>query len=246
MDVLTYNSKLSMVSVCMATRNGGTFIREQLESILPQLMPEDEIVISDDCSSDSTLTVIRSFQDSRIRLLESGSEKGITRNFEASLNASKGDFIFLADQDDVWLPEKLSKMKQALLNHDLVMSDCHLVDDNLQLQRESFYDLNKSGKGLFKNLFKNSYMGCCMAFTKRLKERALPFPVDIPMHDYWVGLVAEVYFSVYFMPEPLVLHRRHDSNASTSGNASQYSINEKLAQRFRMIKNLFIHKYYAG
>lgn len=235
-----------MVSVCMATRNGETFIKEQLDSILPQLTPEDEIVISDDCSGDGTLTIIRSFQDSRIRLLASSSEKGITKNFEASLNASKGDFIFLADQDDVWLPEKISKMKQALLNHDLVMSDCHLVDDTLELQGESFYHLNKSGKGLFKNLVKNSYMGCCMAFTKRLKERALPFPVDIPMHDYWVGLVAELYFSVCFLPDALVLHRRHDSNASTSGRASQHSINQKVAQRYRMIKNLFMHKYHAG
>src|SRR5690349_12934770 len=236
-----------MVSVCMATRNGETFIKEQLDSILPQLTPEDEIVVSDDCSSDSTLTVIRSLQDSRIRLLESSSEKGIARNFEASLMASKGDFIFLADQDDVWLPEKISKMKNALLHHDLVMSDCRLVDDNLQLQSESFYDLNGSGRGLFKNLLKNSYMGCCMAFTKRLKERALPFPPDIPMHDYWVGLVAEVYsFSVCFMPDVLLLHRRHDANASTSGKASRHSMNEKLAHRYRMIKNLFIHKYHAG
>src|SRR5690606_37158197 len=116
-----------MVSVCMATRNGASFLKEQIESILPQLNRDDEIVISDDCSGDDTLTVIRTFQDSRIRLLESRSEEGITRNFEASLKASRGDFIFLADQDDVWLPGKVTRMKQALKNYDLVMSDCRLV-----------------------------------------------------------------------------------------------------------------------
>ena len=235
-----------MVSVCMATKNGATFIKEQVASILPQLGPDDEIVVSDDCSSDDTLTILRTFQDSRIRLLESRPEKGINRNFEASLMASKGDFIFLADQDDVWLPGKVNKMTHALKNYDLVLSDCHLVDDHLQMQKASFFNINKSGKGLFRNLLKNSYMGCCMAFTKRLKDRALPFPADIPMHDCWIGLLAEIYFDVYFMPEILVLHRRHDANASTSGRSSQYSINEKLIQRYRMMKNLFIHKYYAG
>ncbi len=235
-----------MVSVCMATRNGASFLKEQIDSILPQLGLEDEIVISDDCSGDDTLTVIRTFQDSRIRLLESRSEKGITRNFEASLKASHGDYIFLADQDDVWLPGKVKRMKQALKQYDLVISDCHLVDDTLQVLQRSFYDLNRSGKGLIKNLIRNSYMGCCMAFTKKLKERALPFPSDIPMHDFWIGLIAELYFRIHFMREALVLHRRHDSNASTSGDLSPNSINEKLAQRYRIIKNLIIHKSYAG
>jgi glycosyltransferase involved in cell wall biosynthesis len=230
----------------MATRNGASFLKEQIDSILPQLGLEDEIVISDDCSGDDTLTVIRTFQDSRIRLLESRSEKGITRNFEASLKASHGDYIFLADQDDVWLPGKVKRMKQALKQYDLVISDCHLVDDTLQVLQRSFYDLNRSGKGLIKNLIRNSYMGCCMAFTKKLKERALPFPSDIPMHDFWIGLIAELYFRIHFMPEALVLHRRHDSNASTSGDLSPNSINEKLAQRYRIIKNLIIHKSYAG
>ena len=235
-----------MVSVCMATKDGSRFLKEQLDSILPQLTSEDEIIISDDCSSDDTLTVIRSFQDTRIRLLEPTSEMGITRNFEACLNASRGDFIFLADQDDVWLPGKVRKMKKALKDYDLVMSDCRLVDDNLYVQRHSFYDLNRSGKGLLKNLIRNSYMGCCMAFTRRTKESALPFPRDIPMHDFWIGLVAELHFRVYFLPEALVLHRRHQSNASTSGKSSRYPISQKLLIRYRMIKNLFIHKYHAA
>lgn len=234
-----------MVSVCMATRNGATFIKEQLTSILAQLNPSDEVVISDDCSSDDTLTVIRSFQDSRIRLLESRQEKGITKNFEASIAASRGDLIFLADQDDIWLAGKVNKMRQALQEYDLVMSDCQVVDDNLHVRDHSFYSLNKSGKGILKNLFKNSYMGCCMAFRSDLKMRALPFPYDIPMHDIWLGLIAEVYFRVFFMPEVLVLHRRHGANASTSGTASRQPINRKLADRYRVVKNLFIHKYHA-
>jgi glycosyltransferase involved in cell wall biosynthesis len=235
-----------MVSVCMATKNGASFVRAQLESILPQLSEEDEVVISDDCSVDNTLEVLASFQDRRLRVLENDTVHGITRNFEKCLKVAQGDYIFLADQDDVWLPHKVEVMKSALNRFDLVMSDCRLVDDRLRTQEHSFYTLNNSGKGLFKNLIKNSYMGCCMAFTRRLRDRAVPFPVDIPIHDFWLGLVAELYFNVHFLPDILLLHRRHHSNASTSGKSSDHSLGEQLGSRYRMIKNLFIHKYYAG
>ncbi|MEO5602538.1 MAG: glycosyltransferase family 2 protein [Cyclobacteriaceae bacterium] len=235
-----------MVSVCMATKNGGMFIREQLDSILPQLGEEDEIVISDDFSSDDTVDIIKSFKDHRIRILESQVARGISSNFEASLTLSAGDYIFLADQDDVWLPGKVNKMLEALSHYDLVMSDCRLVDDSLQVTKSSFYNLNNSGSGLLKNLFKNSYMGCCMAFTKRLKDRALPFPYDIPIHDFWIGLIGEVYYKVHFMKDTLVLHRRHDTNASTSGEISDQSWQEKFGNRLNLVKNLFIHKFYAG
>lgn len=235
-----------MVSVCMATKNGAAFIREQLDSILPQLNPCDEIIISDDFSRDDTVSIIRSLRDPRIQVIENTSERGISKNFETSLSASRGNYIFLADQDDVWLPEKVEKMRNSLQHYDLVMSDCQLVDYALQLKKNSFYDLNHSGKGLFKNLIRNSYMGCCMAFNLKLKHRALPFPADIPIHDFWIGLIGELYFNVHFMREILVLHRRHDSNASTSGESSQQSIQEKLTYRYRLVKNLFIHRYYAG
>ena len=103
-----------MVSVCMATKNGAKFIREQLDSILAQLDPSDEIIISDDASTDETISLIESYNDNRIRLLKNKLSVGISRNFEISLNVSKGEFIFLADQDDVWAPNKVEVMKMNL------------------------------------------------------------------------------------------------------------------------------------
>jgi glycosyltransferase involved in cell wall biosynthesis len=235
-----------MVSVCMATKNGAAFIREQLDSIVHQLNEDDEIIIFDDFSTDDTISIVQSFHDRRIRLIESSYERGVVRNFEDSLKSSNGDYIFLADQDDVWLPGKVLKMKNHLKTFDLVMCDCQLVDVSLQQKKSSFYNVNNSGKGLVKNLIKNSYMGCCMAFTKQLKERSLPFPADTPMHDFWLGLIGELYFKVHFMQEVLVLHRRHESNASTTGRRSERSIRKKLSNRLRLVKNLFIRKYYAG
>src|SRR5687768_7806689 len=103
-----------MISVCMATKNGETYIAEQLDSILPQLGATDELIISDDSSSDTTVKIIQSYNDHRIKLIQNHHLKGIARNFEISLQASKGDFIFLADQDDVWVDGKVKVMLNYL------------------------------------------------------------------------------------------------------------------------------------
>jgi glycosyltransferase involved in cell wall biosynthesis len=235
-----------MISVCMATKDGARYLTEQLDSILPQLTPNDELIISDDASTDDTVSIIQSYNDHRIKLLRNQTPKGIPKNFEASLTASKGEFIFLTDQDDVWVSTKMKTMLTQLAQYDLVISDCVIVDDRLKIKTDSFFSWNNSGKGLIKNIFRNSYMGCCMAFSRALLDRALPFPKDIPMHDFWIGLIAELYFKVCFTPEILVYHRRHSTNASSTTDASSFNYSEKLTSRYKIIKNLFFHKAYAG
>lgn len=91
-----------MISVCMPTYNGEKFIRIQLESILSQLGNDDEIVISDDSSTDKTVEITKSFNDSRIHLLENNTFHSPIYNLENALKNAKGDFIFLSDQDDEW------------------------------------------------------------------------------------------------------------------------------------------------
>ena len=234
-----------MVSVCMATKNGAPYIAEQLYSILVQLEPTDEIIISDDCSSDNTIKIIQSIKDPRIRLFQNNTPKGISKNFETGLRQSKGQFIFLADQDDVWLPHKIKVMLDHLKYYDLVVCNCLLVDYSLRKKNESFFALNNSGPGLLRNILKNSYIGCCMAFSRELLNKALPFPKDIPMHDFWIGLIGELNYNVRFIPEVLVYHRRHSSNASSTGNRSALSLFKKFNNRYRIIKNLLLHKSYA-
>jgi glycosyltransferase involved in cell wall biosynthesis len=234
-----------MVSVCMATHNGATFLKEQLDSILVQLDQTDEVIISDDHSSDNTLAIIASYQDSRIRVITHKKPVGVSQNFEASLTQCKGDYIFLADQDDVWVPSKKEISLRYLQTYDLVMSDCVVVDTTLSPQHSSFYLLNGSRKGFLKNLVKNSYMGCCMAFNRKLLSRALPFPKDIPMHDQWIGIIGELHFKVHFMNEVLVYHRKHYSNATTSGNRSGLTLRKQLEHRYHMVKNIFFHRSYA-
>lgn len=233
-----------MISICMAVKNGALFIREQIDSILLQLGEGDELVISDDRSTDTSRDIILSYADPRIRLYLN-SKPGIINNFENSLRQSKGDFIFLCDQDDIWHRDKIVTMMTHLKKCDLVVSDCLITNDEIS-KNISFFKLNGSGKGLLRNMIRNSYMGCCMAFKRDVLEKALPFPDQIPMHDLWIGLVCEVYFRVQFIPDQLVYHRRHRGNASTTSGSSTYTLAQKLGLRFKVVKRLIeLQLHYA-
>jgi len=234
-----------MISVCMATKNGAKYIGEQIDSILSQLAADDELIISDDHSTDETRTIIAGYNDIRIKLFINTNVNGVVRNFENALRQASGEIIFLADQDDVWMSDKISTMKRELLSHDVVISDCSVANDALEIFQPSFFAMNNSGKGIIRNIIKNSYMGCCMAFTRKVLEKALPFPSNIPMHDMWIGLIGEMNYDVTFLDMPLVYYRRHQRNASSSGTASNASFMQRLFWRFTILRNLIAHKLYA-
>ena len=103
-----------MISVCLATYNGQRFIKRQITSILSQIGEEDEVVVSDDGSTDDTLTILRDLNDSRIRIIDGAHRHSPTWNFEKALEGARGEYIFLSDQDDVWMPDKVQKSVEAL------------------------------------------------------------------------------------------------------------------------------------
>lgn len=133
-----------MISVCMATYNGAKYIKEQIDSILCQLSDSDELIISDDHSTDVTCEIVNSYCDKRIKLFENTLKKGVTHNFENALVHASGDVIFLADQDDVWLSDKIECMTEFLKQgqYDVVMSNCSMVDSNLRMLKERYFDEN--------------------------------------------------------------------------------------------------------
>jgi glycosyltransferase involved in cell wall biosynthesis len=226
----------ALTTVCMATYNGERHVAAQLASIL-QSPRVDEVLVSDDGSTDRTREIVRSLADPRVRLLE-GPRAGVIHNFESLLCTARGEFIFLADQDDVWLPHKVDTMLAAMQTADLVVSDCQVVDDALHLLQPSFQAARRSGPGLWKNLVRNSYLGCCMAFRRRVLARALPFPRRVPMHDWWLGLVAECAGTVCFLPEPLLLYRRHGGNASSTSERSTASLARQIHWRSTLAAHL--------
>lgn len=231
-----------MISVCLASYNGELYIKEQIDSILPQLSDNDEIVISDDSSSDSTIKILMSYEDERIKLYKNHTKKSPVFNFENALKHAKGDYIFLCDQDDIWLPNKVKTIIPFFDKYDLIVSDCKVVDKRLNVLENSFFDSLKSGKGFWKNFTKNTYLGCCMAFKKEVLDYALPFPSKIAMHDIWIGLLAELNGNSFFLKEQLILYRRHNNNASFGGGKSKNSFLIKIKYRTLLFIELMNRK----
>lgn len=226
-----------MISVCIATYNASKYIHSQVISILDQLSPEDEIIVSDDVSTDGTVDEIIKINDPRIKVIKGNSRLGVIKNFERSLYAAKGDLIFLSDQDDIWLPNKVSLCKAQLDKFLLVVTDCVVVDANLNSLIPSFFLLRKSKKGIMRNIYRNSYIGCCIAFKRELLDIALPFPTSIPMHDVWLGMLAEIKGEVTFLPNKLLLYRRHGNNLS--GLDSHFGLLKRIEMRIFLIFNIF-------
>lgn len=198
------------ISICIATYNGEKYIGEQLQSILKQLAETDEVILSDDGSTDSTLDIVQSFNDPRIQIFNNDSHY-FKLNFINALNHSTGDIIFLADQDDVWLDGKVKRCVQMLEQYDLVVHDSRIADGNLNVFCNSFFDFYHSGKGILKNSLNNTYFGSCMAFRRSILNNATPFPKTNEIgHDIWLGLVAEMTGKVIFLHEPYLIYRRHD------------------------------------
>lgn len=228
-----------MISVCIATYNGARYIAEQLASILKQLSAEDEVVVSDDGSTDGTIDIVRSFNDRRIRIVDGPRRHSPTLNFEWALRNAKGEYIFLADQDDVWLEDKVTRCVEELQKCDCVVSDARVTDSFLNTTSESLFQLMHVKRGRLSNLlWRNGYTGCCMAFKREVLSKALPFPTDIPMHDIWIGNVAAFCGRLHFIDDRLLLFRRHDTTASCNGKGSKYSLWQKLSFRWHTLKNI--------
>ena len=228
-----------MISVCIATYNGQQFIREQIDSILCQLSSDDEIIVSDNGSADDTISIINSIDDKRIKIIEGPRKHSPTPNFECAIKEAKGDYIFLADQDDVWKPNKVEVCIKWLQNYDCVVSDAEVTDSNLNPLYPSLYTIMQVRQGrIYNTIWKNGYTGCCMAFRRNVLKASLPFPKDIPMHDIWIGNVAAYKYNVKFISEKLVLFRRHEDTISCNGKGSKYSIWQKIKFRWSIIKNI--------
>lgn len=223
-----------MISVCMATYNGGKYIKEQIDSILFQLGEDDELIVSDDCSTDTTLIILNSYNDRRIKIFNNTNNKGVVGNFENALMQAKGDYIFLSDQDDVWLEGKVEACLDALKKSDLVVTDCIVTDDKLNVIESSFFKSRSSRAGFWKNLIRNSYLGACVAFKKELLKIVLPIPINLPVyHDGWIASLADITGRVTFVEFKGIYFRRHENNTSFTARRSGLSLYNKL--RYRIV-----------
>ena len=220
------------VSVALAAYNGEKFIAEQIESVLSQLGEDDEIIVSDDNPSGKTKEALLSFSDPRIKYVE-GEGLGVVRNFENALRLCKGDFIYLCDQDDIWMTGKIKTVQSAFENGaDLVLHNALITDEALNPLGETSFDLYKPDTDFFGNLIKNTFVGCCMAFRREISESALPFPEKLPMHDWWIALLSiKSKRNISLIEDPLIKWRRHAGNV-TGGSTT---LTQKIMFRLHII-----------
>ncbi|MBE6821055.1 MAG: glycosyltransferase family 2 protein [Ruminococcaceae bacterium] len=225
------------ISVALAAYKGQQYIAEQLESILPQLGENDEIIVSDDYPQGLTREAVMNIatRDKRVKYIE-GEGKGVVRNFENALEACTGDVIFLCDQDDVWQPDKVScVMAEIAKGADLVLHDAAVTDADLNITEPSFFAVHGSNADFKHNLIRNTFVGCCMAFTRQVMQDTLPFPEGLPMHDWWIALAAiKKGYKTVLLNKPLILWRRHGDNV-TGGKTTAV---QKIKWRLKMISSL--------
>lgn len=231
-------NKELLISVVMATYNGAPYIEQQINSILQQLGPDDELIISDDHSTDNTVQRIKALNDSRIKVFYPATSLGPIGNFEHGLTHATNDVIVLSDQDDVWLPGRTNAIRSHFASthapFSLLVLNSHVVNEQLETIEASVFRLLGSGPGLFKNIYRNTYIGCHMAFKRHLLIAAIPFPSRISMHDVWLGLVSELLGDVTFRNEPTMLFRRTGKNFTKL----RYSWVTRINWRLNMILEL--------
>ncbi|MBB3693785.1 glycosyltransferase family 2 protein [Sphingomonas sp. BK580] len=204
----------------MATYNGARYLDEQLRSIVAQLGPDDEVIILDDGSSDRTVELLETYASfcPAITVLRNVRNLGVLGTFELLLTACSKDIIFLSDQDDIWLDQRRERMIAALSSpgYSAVLTNALILHESPT--NRTFFAPGRSPatNSMWRNFFKNNFIGCCMAFKRDVLTLALPFPPTISMHDWWLGTCAVAIGKVAYISEPSLLYRRHDSNQSAA------------------------------
>ena len=205
-------------SVCMATYNGARFLRPQLESILSQLGADDELVVSDDGSTDETCALVSGLADARIRLLRNPDGRGHVRNFAHAMSQARGEFIVLSDQDDVWTEQRLEHMLAKLRmspGRTLLVGDFVEFDANGFLSPRNCLGPSPASQcwqlaRLF--LGRAKYFGAAFVFRRELLRYVLPIPARIEAHDIWIAMNACLHGGVEHLAETTLLRRLHGGN----------------------------------
>ena len=228
------------ISVALCTYNGTRYLEHQLRSILSQVYAPYEMIISDDGSTDNTVELAESIcleADFPVRILVSKSNKGIKANFEKAIGACSGDYIALADQDDIWLSEKLSIFSDAILKSNrsvpsIFYSDLGLIDAKGSPLEGSF--LTNARIVPPRNVFwkflatRNFAPGCCTVFDTRLVGHILPIPSQSILHDWWINLVFSLCGTVRRVNVDTINYRLHgDNNQGIPDFKQTYSTGRK-------------------
>lgn len=230
------------ISVAMATYNGAKYIKEQLESIANQSVKPDELVISDDSSTDDTVYIVKEFVAKvsfEVKLICNKHNLGFSKNFSQALEYTTGDIVFLSDQDDVWLPNKIEKCIGYFYENpkiQVLIHDSELVDEHLNSLGSFKYKWNLSDENnIQSNIANKGFSGNCCVCRKEFLNEILPIP-NVFYHDDWIGRISYYFNLMKIVDDSLLLYRRHSEAISYGSTPSNNIIYTILS---RKIKSLF-------
>ncbi len=234
------------ISVALCTYNGEAYLASQLESILAQTRPADEIVACDDASTDNTWKLLERYRrqyPELIRSFRNGSNLGPAKNFEKSIRLCTGDLISLSDQDDIWGQDKLEILAYRFEEEPdlgLIFSNAERIDAGGERFGTDLWqavgfdqrarDAIRKGEALRTLLRKPVATGCTMMLAAGLRDICLPIG-NFLMHDYWISLVAAAYSRIEYVDENLVLYRQHSANEV---GAPELSVKQRIDRACRM------------
>jgi glycosyltransferase involved in cell wall biosynthesis len=209
---------MTRVSVCMATYNGAAYLREQVDSILGQLGVDDELIVSDDHSTDDTPSILASYRDPSIKVIANPGRRGHVQNFACAMAHATGDFIALSDQDDVWVEGRLQRMLDELRRmpqNSLLVGDFKEFDSNGVRKGQSLLGACPKNRfvqmaGIFLGRYK--YFGCAFLFRRELTRYVLPIPAYIEAHDIWIAMNAAIRGKIAHAEETTLMRRLHGNN----------------------------------
>lgn len=228
----------STVSIAIATYNGEKYLRQLLDSIYSQTYPFYEVVVSDDLSTDSTVSILNEYREQYgLRYTVNGMNLGFVGNFENAIKMCIGDYIALCDQDDIWEKEKIQSLLQNIGSSSMIFSDASIIDSNGELISASMMHSTKrfhsSNDQFNRFLFENYIPGCTMLFKRSILSKALPFPEGLIFHDWWLAICASLDSGIVFFPAPLIKYRHHSNNQTNTGTIDKGSIILKKLTEFR-------------
>ncbi|MBW4964188.1 glycosyltransferase [Sulfitobacter sp. CW3] len=228
------------ISICMATYNGAAYLGDQLNSFLSQTRLPDELIISDDGSTDNTMEMLLEFSKMApfpTKIFRNPRKQGISRNFCSAVEVAAGDLVLLCDQDDIWFDTKLHEVETwAKRDADvwLLMNDAEIT--NVHLEKQGFSKLDQIEKaGIDEKYF---VMGCCSAIRRPLLELAMPIHENFDSHDDWFSFYGSTLDRKKIYRKSLQLYRLHENNNSQFIVNSTNRVNRALVLWHR-VKKIF-------
>lgn len=234
------------ISVAMATYQGEKFLEAQLTSIWECLEPGDEIVVSDDGSTDSTLSILAAYieRGCPISIFANRKKAGnsITNNFVNAISHCRNPIVVFCDQDDVWQPNRLAVVRDLHSTYDCVVVDGNIVTDD-QFTAERIFQQRPPSTSLMRNFYKLSVLGCQLSFRRSILLTRINVPKDRHItHDWWFYMNALLKGRVLVSHESVFGYRRHGGNASNGIGRSDNPIMLRLLIRLKMLRYLVFAK----